>query len=140
MKLRKTEIMNLIKKDPKKYSASNIQLKILIEKRPSRLEGKIKNDSTEKIDLEELLISKRPSISPRWPPLVTHKLPQASTRSQKSSMGMTQKRVRRYAESHSKPRVSAENLILTPRRQRTEELIFGRGKVLGGEKGRALPI
>ena len=55
-------------------------------------------------------------------------------------MGMTQKRVRRYAECHSVPSLSAESLILTPRKQRTEDLIFGRGKVIGDEKGRALPI
>ena len=55
-------------------------------------------------------------------------------------MGMTQKQMRRYAERHSVPRVSAECLILTPRRQRIEDFIFGWGKVRGGEKGRALPF
>ena len=138
MKLRKREIMNMVKQDPRKFSALNIQLKVVIEKRPSRFEQKIPNESTEKFDLEKLL--KKQSKSPRWPPLVTHKLPQVPTRSKNSTMGMTKKRVRRYAESHSGPRVSAESLIPTPRRQRTEDLIFGRGKVLGGEKGRALPI
>ena len=143
MQLRKTDIMDVIKKDPKKFFVSNIQLKVVIEKRPPRFHGKIPNDSAEKYDLEDLLISERSSISPRWPPLVTHKLPQASNRSKNTAMGTTPKRIRRNAESHdgfSPRKVSAGNLNLTPRRQRTEDLIFGRGKVLGGEKGRALPI
>ena len=143
MQLRKTEIMDVIKKDPKKFSVSNIQLKILIEKRPSRFHGGIPNDSAEKHNLEDLLISSRPSISPRWPPLVNHKLPKAPNRPKKTTMGTTPKRIRRNAESHdgfSPRKVSTGNLILTPRRQRTEDLIFGRGKVLGGEKARALPI
>ena len=133
MQLRKTDIMNVIKRDPQKFSVSNIQLKVAIE-------GKIPNDSAEKYDLEDLLLSNRPSISPRWPPLVTHKLPKAPSRPKKTTMGTTPKRIRRNAESHSPPKLSAGNPILTPRRQQTEDLIYGRGKVLGGEKARALPI
>ena len=140
MKLRKTDIMNVTKKNPKKFSASNIQLKVVIEKAPSRFQGMIPNYPTEGYDLEELLTSKGPSISPRWPPLVTHKLPQASNRTKNTAMGKTPKRIRRNAESHSPQRRSVGDLKLTPRRQRTEDLIFGRGKVLGGEKARALPI
>ena len=52
-------------------------------------------------------------------------------------MGMTQKRVRRYADVIQ---YQESVLILTPRKQRTENFIFGRGKVRGGEKGRALPF
>ena len=143
MQLRKTDIMNVIKKDPKKFSASNIQLKVVIEKRPSRSQGIIPNYPAEEYDLEDLLTSNRPSILPRWPTLVTHKLPQASTRSKNTTMGTTPKRLRRNSESHdgfSSRNVSTGNLNLIPRRQRTEDLIYGRGKVLGGEKGRALPI
>ena len=143
MTLRKTDIMNVIKKDPKKFSASDIQLKVVIGKGPSRSKDMIPNYPTEGFDLEDLLTSKRPSISPRWPPLVTHNLPQASFRSKNTAMGTTPKRIRRNAESHdgfAHRKVSNGNLILTPRRQRTEDLIYGRGKIVGGEKGRALPI
>ena len=198
MELRKTEIMNVIKKDPTKYSASNIQLKVLLMKRPPRLVGKTRDGSTGKYNIEKLLKSDSSSI----PPLVGPKLQPASNGGMKAFIfdgpkfrGARQKRIRRYAESHSLPELSAgefivpntsevpvlpvipeerrrrraapcvdskekfniayivppvrlpndsvtrqSNDILTPRRQQTEDLIFGRGKVLGGEKGRALPI
>ena len=43
MKLCKTERMKVVKKDSRKFSAFNIQLKVVIEKRLSRFEGKIPN-------------------------------------------------------------------------------------------------
>ena len=152
MKLHKTEIMNLVKKDPKKYSASNIQLKVLIEKRPPRLQGKIKNDSTGKCDLEELLMSKRFPSQQSGRSLIEQSISEVPALPL-IPKGRRRRRVAKRVNlrdfnnafivsprSTNDPVTRQNNDILTPRRQLTEDLIFGRGKVLGGEKGRALPI
>ena len=152
MKLRKREIMNVVKKDPRKFSASNIKLKVVIQKRPSRFEEKIKNDSTENCHLEELLMSKR------FPVQQSGRSPIEPSISEVPALPLIPKgrRRRRVAKGVNlrdfnnafivsprfinDPVTRQSNNILTPRRQLTEDLIFGRGKVLGGEKGRALPI
>ena len=148
MKLRKREIMNVVKKDPRKFSASNIKLKVVIQKRPSRFEEKIKNDC----HLEELLMSKR------FPVQQSGRSPIEPSISEVPALPLIPKgrRRRRVAKGVNlgdfnnafivsprfinDPVTRQSNNILTPRRQLTEDLIFGRGKVLGGEKGRALPI
>ena len=153
MKLHKTEIMNLVKKDPKKYSASNIQLKIMIEKRPPRLQGKIKNDSTEKCDLGELLMSKKFPNQQSGRSSIEQSISEAYPALPLIPKGQRRRRVAKRVNLRDfnnafivSPRLTNDPVtrqnhdILTPRRQLTEDLIFGRGKVLGGEKGRALPI
>ena len=103
-------------------------------------------------DLEELLITKR------FPVQKSGRAPIESSISEVPALPLIPKgrRRRRVAKGVNlrdfnnafivSPRLTNDpvtrqsNDILTPRRQLTEDLIFGRGKVPGGEKGRALPI
>ena len=106
--------MNVVKKDPRKFSAFNIQLKVVIEKRLSVIVFHVSKE-TYQINLRQNVTLKglwRNHLNHHGGHRQWHKLPKASTRSENSTIDMTQKRVRRYAESHSVPRVSGTDSVL----------------------------